>query len=93
LSWQLYPFRLPQSKTALIFFPIPRYALHDDIDVVRHEAEAVNATIELLDGILQHPIKPVPVTVFKEDWISCVATKNDMVDSAGIVDAWFSCQG
>jgi hypothetical protein len=63
------------------------------VDVVRHAAKAVNAAIELLDGILQNQIKPVPVTVFKEDRISCVAAKNDMVDSAGIVDAWFSWHG
>jgi hypothetical protein len=53
----------------------------------------VNAAIELLNGILKYQIKPVSVTGFKEDRIACVAAKNDVVDSAGIVDAWFSCQG
>ena len=49
--------------------------MHDEVDVVHYEAKAVNAAIELLDGILQYQIKPVPVTVFKKDWISCVAAK------------------
>ena len=57
--------------------------LHDEVDVVRREAEAVNTATKLLDGILQNQIKPVPVTVFKEDRITCVAAKNDMVDGAG----------
>jgi len=61
--------------------------------VVRHEAKAVNAAIELLDGILQNQIKPVPVKVFKEDWISCVAVKNDMLDSAGKLMRGFLAMG
>jgi hypothetical protein len=63
------------------------------VDVVRHEAKAVNAGIELLDGILQNQIKPVPVTVFKEDRISCVAAKNKMVESAGKLMRGFLAMG
>jgi len=92
-SDEIYPFR--RAKGYILHDPRKGdfTHLHDDVDVVCNEAEAVDAAVELLNGILQNQIKPVPVSIFKEDRFSCVAAKNDMVDSAGIVDAWFSCHG
>ena len=42
----------------IILATLCRNGLHGDVDVVCHEAEAVDAAVELLNGILQNQIKP-----------------------------------
>lgn len=63
------------------------------MQVVRHEAEAVDAAVELLDGMLKNQVQPVPVPVLEEDLVTCFTAKNDVVYSTGVVNAWFTCHG
>jgi hypothetical protein len=60
------------------------------VDVVGHEAKAVDAATETLHSILKKQVESVPVPFIEENRISGIAAKDNMVDSAGIMNAGFT---
>jgi hypothetical protein len=60
------------------------------MDVVGHEAKAVDAATELLHSILKKQVEAVPVTFIEENRISGIAAKDNMVDGAGIMKTGFT---
>lgn len=68
-------------------------SLHDEMDMICHQAETMYATAELFHCILENEIQPVPVPIIEEYGISSIAAKDDVIDGAGIVDAGFACHG
>jgi hypothetical protein len=61
--------------------------------MVSHQTKGVDLASELLSGVLEDKIKPVPVAVVKKDRISGIATENDVVNGAGKMDAGFTSHG
>jgi hypothetical protein len=60
------------------------------MDVVSHQAEGMNPTTELFDCILKDEIETKPVAITKENPIAGISSEDDVIDSAGIVDAGFT---
>lgn len=67
--------------------------LDDEMHMVCHQAEGMDAMSEALGPFLQQKIEPVPVGVVEEDVLSRIATQDYVIVSAGIVDSGFSCHG
>ena len=63
------------------------------MDVIGHEAEGVNSVSEPAGSLLEQEVETVPVVVGKEDGLTAVAPENDVVESAGKMNAWFTCHG
>ena len=66
------------------------FHLDNQMDMVGHEAERVYAMAESLNPFLQEKVKAVPVLITEKDVLFAIATENDMVNSAGIMDAGFA---
>jgi len=65
--------------------------LKSQMNMVGHETECVNSIAETAGAFLKQEIKPVAVIVGKEYRLAAVASENDVVESAGEMDAWFAC--
>jgi hypothetical protein len=61
--------------------------LQGQVDMIGHEAESVNAVAESAGSFLEQKVETVTVVVGKEDGLAGVTPKNDMVESAGKMDA------
>jgi len=61
--------------------------------VVGHEAKGVDTVAEPAGPFLNQQIEPVTVGVGEENGLTAVATENDVIKSAGDMDAWFACHG
>ncbi len=61
------------------------------MNVVGHQAECVDTAAERIYRALQKQVKTGAVVVIKEDGLSCVAAQDNVVNSAGIMDARFAC--
>lgn len=51
----------------------------------------MNAVAEPTCPFLQQKIETVPVDVGEKDGLTAVSAKNDVVKSAGKMNAWFAC--
>lgn len=67
--------------------------LNGQMDVCRHEAEGMDAIPETLDAFLEQQEKSRAVTRIEEDVLAAVAAKNDMINGAGEMKAWFAWHG
>jgi hypothetical protein len=61
--------------------------------MVGHEAEGVHAVAETTSPLLEQEVETVPVGVGDEDGLTAVTPKNNVIESAGEMDAWFACHG
>lgn len=61
--------------------------------MVGHAAEGVDAAIEFYGNFLHYQVKAASVSIINEYWLTSVAAKDDVVKSAGEVNAWFACHG
>jgi hypothetical protein len=60
------------------------------MDMVGHAAEGVNAAIEFCGNFVHYQVKAASVSVINEYWLTSVTAKDDVVESAGEVNAWFA---
>jgi len=88
---QIDPLRVPQRDVLHDAREGDVTNLDDQVEVIGHETEAVYPATEFLHGILQDQVEPVPVPVAEKDRFSGVASKDDMVDCTGILNAGFTC--
>ena len=63
------------------------------MDMVCHAAKGMDAATELYSHFLHEQVIATTVSIIKEYWITCVAAKDDVIDCAGEVYAWFTCHG
>jgi len=61
--------------------------------VVGHEVKGVDTVAKPAGSFLKQQIEPVTVGGGEEDGLTAVATENDVIKSAGNMDAWFTCHG
>jgi hypothetical protein len=61
------------------------------MDMVGHEAEGVNAVTEPAGSFLEEEVETVTVVISVENGLTVVTPENDVVESAGEMDAWFAC--
>lgn len=66
-------------------------ALQSQMDMICHETKGVNTKPEPAYALLQKEIEAIPVVVAKEYGLTAVATKHDVIKSAGKMDARFAC--
>jgi len=59
--------------------------------MVCHETESVNAKSEPACSLLQQEIEAIPVVVGEEYRLTAIATKHDVIQPAGKMDARFAC--
>ena len=64
--------------------------LHDQMDMVAHQAEGMDTATKHLDGILKDQIEAITVAVVEEDRIAGVAAEDDVIESGRIMDAEFT---
>jgi len=67
--------------------------LNDEVHVVCHQAEGMDAMTEALGPFLEQKIEPVPVGIVGKDILSRISTKDNVIICAGIMDTGFSCHG
>lgn len=53
----------------------------------------MDAAVELFSDALEDQVQTVPVVISEENRLAGVAAKDDMIDSAGIMDAGFAWHG
>jgi len=61
------------------------------MNVVGHQAECVDTAAERIYRALQKQVKTGAVAVIEEDGLACVTAQDNVVNSAGIMDAGFAC--
>lgn len=64
--------------------------LNGQMGVCRHETEGMDAIPETLYAFLQQQKKPRTVTRIEEDVLAAIATKNDVINGAGIMKSRFA---
>lgn len=67
--------------------------LDGQMDMVRHEAEGMDAIPETLNAFLDQQEKPRAVTVIEEDVLAAIAAKDDVINGAGIMKSRFAWHG
>lgn len=65
--------------------------LDDEVYMVCHETKTMDTAAELFYYVLQQEIETAAVELVDKNRLSGIAAKNDMVDSAGIMYAGFTC--
>jgi len=63
------------------------------MNVISHATEGVKSMAKSFDAFLYEQIESITVRVFEEYRLSGVTTKNDVIDGAREMDAWFTCHG
>jgi hypothetical protein len=58
--------------------------------MIGHQAKSNDAMTKPLDAFLKEKTKPATVFIIKKDVLSGVATKGDMVQGTGIMNAGFT---
>jgi hypothetical protein len=61
------------------------------MDMIGHEAEGMHPITESKGALLQQEIETVPVSVSEKNRHSPVAAENDVVETSGKMNTWFSC--
>jgi len=61
--------------------------------MVGHEAKGVDTVAKPAGPFLKQQIEPVTVGGGEENGLTAVATGNDVIKSAGDMDAWFGAMG
>ena len=61
------------------------------MDMIIHEAEGMYPITESESALLQQEIETVPVSVSEKNRHSPVAAENDVVETPGKMNTWFSC--
>lgn len=61
------------------------------MDMVGHQAKSVDAATEFFHDVLEKMVETEPVAVIEKNRLSGVSTEDNMVDSAGKMDARFTC--
>jgi hypothetical protein len=64
--------------------------LNGHVDMVCQLTKSQHPVAEPLNSLLDEKRKPAAVRVVKEDVLSGVSTKNDVIQSTGIMNAWFA---
>jgi hypothetical protein len=67
--------------------------LDHQMNMVSHEAEGVDAMAETLDTFLQKKKEAGAVFFGEKDILSGIASQNDMVEGAEIMESGFACHG
>jgi hypothetical protein len=67
--------------------------LNGHVDMVCQLAKSQHPVAEPLNSFLDEKRKPAVVRVVKEDVLSGISTKNDVIQRAGIMNAWFAWHG
>jgi hypothetical protein len=67
--------------------------LDGKMNMVGHQAVGMDTEAEFFDGFLQEEEKTAPVAVIEEDVLPGVPAQDDVIESAGIVDALFAGHG
>ena len=65
--------------------------LQGQVDMVGHEAEGVDTIAESAGSLLEQEIEAVTVLWGKKNRLAAIATKNDMIESAGNMNSRFAC--
>lgn len=60
---------------------------------VGHQTESLYPMAETVGSFLQQEVETVPILVDKKDRLASVTAENDVVESAGEMNAWFPCYG
>jgi hypothetical protein len=63
------------------------------MDMIGHKTEGVNTIREPAGSLLKQEIKTVSVVLGEEDGLVGIAPENNVIESAGKMDAWFACHG
>jgi hypothetical protein len=67
--------------------------LNGQMGVRRHETEGMDAIPETLNAFLKQQEKPRAITRIEEDALAAIATKNDVINGAGIMKSRFAWPG
>lgn len=65
--------------------------LDSQMDMVGHETERMNAVTKSDGAFLKQKVETVAVSVGKEDGLTAVTPKNDVIKPTGQMYAWFAC--
>lgn len=61
--------------------------LHNQMEMVAHQAEGMNTAMEFLDSMLEDQIEAITVAIVEEDRIASVAAEDDVIESGRVMDA------
>lgn len=63
------------------------------MDMVGHETESVNPVAVPAGSLLEQEIEAISVIILEEDRLTAVTPENHVIESAGMMNAWFTGHG